>query len=466
MTIDMEPGVTAKVANLSISASSNLSRRAEQTAEAGSENLIWEIFKDLYEPTSNPGGYVNLGVAENVLMHDVLSKHIHDNIQMPTGYLTYNDGPTGSKRLKNALCHFLNRNLHPVRPIEPAHLAVTNGVTSAIEQITFALTDPGDGVLLGRPYYGAFVPDIVLRPKAELVSVDFGTVDPLSLDAITAYREALIKFQRETGRPVRAIVLCHPHNPLGRCYPRDFLTEMMKLCQEHRIHLVSDEIYALSVWENKIDTDIPSTPFESALTFNLTTTTCSKGGDDEPTIIDPSLLHVLWGMSKDFGANGLRLGVIISQSNPRLHAYLQQVGPYSYPSQIAEHVVSNILEDDAFTDEFLQTNRNKLAEAYKFVVTFLKKNGIPYAQGANAAFFVWVDLGSAWRKYHPDNNRTDEGSDIGRTVMKRLLAKRVFLADGAVFGSEKSGWFRIVFSQSRELVELGLERILSAVRDD
>lgn len=58
----------------------------------------------------------------------------------------------------------------------------------------------------------------------------------------------------------------------------------MKFCQRHQIHLISDEIYALSVWYN------PEAP--DAVTFT------SVLSIDMDGIINPSLVHVLWGMSK------------------------------------------------------------------------------------------------------------------------------------------------------------------------
>jgi aspartate/methionine/tyrosine aminotransferase len=58
----------------------------------------------------------------------------------------------------------------------------------------------------------------------------------------------------------------------------------MKLCQRYQIHLISDEIYALSVWKNP---EVPyAVEFTSVLAIDLT------------DIIDPNLVHVLWGMSK------------------------------------------------------------------------------------------------------------------------------------------------------------------------
>lgn len=58
----------------------------------------------------------------------------------------------------------------------------------------------------------------------------------------------------------------------------------MRLCQEYRIRLISDEIYALSVWDNEEALDAPE--FTFVLSMDLT------------GIIDPSLVHVMMGMSK------------------------------------------------------------------------------------------------------------------------------------------------------------------------
>lgn len=128
----------------------------------------------------------------------------------------------------------------------------------------------------------------------------FGDVDPFGMDVISKYEEALIQAEKD-GVPVKALFLCSPHNPLGtedskqsfyhgsndlqgRCYPREVLVGLMKFCQRHKIHLISDEIYALSVWKNPEAPD--AVTFESVLSIDTT------------GIIDPGLVHVLWGMSK------------------------------------------------------------------------------------------------------------------------------------------------------------------------
>ncbi|RSL77939.1 hypothetical protein CEP51_008642 [Fusarium floridanum] len=424
-----------------------LSNRAQEAEEGSKGMVIWDVITNLWDHQSNPDGIVSLGVAENTLMHDVLKKHIHDNLALSNLAFTYGDGTTGTKRAKQAVARFLTRQLKPFRDIEPAHISMTNGCSAAIEHLSWAIADPGDAILLGQPYYGTFIPDLTCRFGAKLLPVAFNEVDPLGDDAVAKYEEVIIDAQKK-GLKVKGLVISHPHNPLGRCYSRSVLTGLMKLCQKYQVHFISDEIYALSTFPNKIDTNPPPVPFESALTIDTT------------GVIDPSLVHVLWGMSKDFGANGIRVGALISQSSPSLHSALVAVGLYSSVSSISDHVTINLLEDDTFVESYMTENRKKLAAQYERAVSWAKKNDITYAPGVNAAFFLWVDLGKAYKARHA----VEDDKDITGLVMKKLLEKKVFLASGEAFGSEKPGWFRIVFSHPDEYLDMGLERVVEALQ--
>ncbi|KAG4254701.1 hypothetical protein BFJ72_g15139 [Fusarium proliferatum] len=422
-----------------------LSTRAQAAGENSKGALLWEIMPNIWDPKSNPDGYVSLGVAENTLMHDELSKHIHDCFGLSHAAFTYGDGMTGTKRLKKAIGHFLNRHLKPIRPLKPEHIDVTNGCSSAVEHLSWALANPGECFLLGQPYYGTFAPDLTLRFGTKILPVPFGEIDPFCEDAIGSYEKVLLDAQAQ-GLKVSGLIISHPHNPLGRCYPREVLIGLMKLCEKYGAHFISDEIYALSVWDNTVEYPAP-TPFESSLTI------------DPTGIIHPSRVHVIWGVSKDFGANGLRIGAIISQSNPALHAAMIAVGLYSSPSSLSEHATANLLEDDAWTDDYIKANQKRLSEKYATVVQWARKNNITYAPRVNAAFFLWLDLG----KFYLDIHSLPDGQDVGDVVAQRLLAQKVFLASGKDFGSEKKGWFRIVFSQDEANLNEGLERIVAAL---
>lgn len=65
----------------------------------------------------------------------------------------------------------------------------------------------------------------------------------------------------------------------GRCYTKPVLRELMVFCERNKIHLVSDEVYGLSVYDESVK-------FTSVLSLDTT------------DLIDLNRLHVLYGMSK------------------------------------------------------------------------------------------------------------------------------------------------------------------------
>jgi len=418
-----------------------LSLRAEHHAQPGPLDRLWKVLANLYDPTTNPDGYISLGVAENTLMHSVLNDHIHKNLSLPTQDLTYGDG---QKQLRATLAKFFNKYFKPAAPIEPNHIAVTNGCTSAIEHMAWALGNPGDGFLLGRPFYGAFVDDVTGRFGTKLLTVDFNDIDPMGVEGVKCYERELLAAQ-ERGQRVAGLILCQPHNPLGRCYSRETITELMRLCEKYKIHLISDEIYALSVFTNNVDKDVPFFPFTSVASIDTT------------GVIDPALIHILWGMSKDFGANGIRMGTIISQNNPLLHAAIVPVSLMSSTSALTDHAVDNVLSDEEWVEDYIAENRALLAQQYEYVAKWARRNKIEYAPGVNAGFFLWVNLGKMYKETH------GEVEDTSEVVMNALLEHGIFLASGAQFGAEEPGWFRIVFSHPTEYLDVGLKRIEKTV---
>lgn len=114
----------------------------------------------------------------------------------------------------------------------------------------------------------------------EYVSVE--DKDQFSPDCITAL-DAGFEAAKARGRSIKALIICNPHNPLGRCYPRKTLIMLLHLCASKGIHLISDEIYALSVYNRS---DRLSEDFTSVRSIDFT------------GIINPDQVHVLYGMSK------------------------------------------------------------------------------------------------------------------------------------------------------------------------
>ncbi|KAK5045726.1 hypothetical protein LTR84_009095 [Exophiala bonariae] len=436
-----------------------LSQRGLQWAMQADNLLIWRITKDLWHPDQHASGVVSLGIAENSLMHAELTNYISNNLHISEEMLTYGDGAGGREILRQALARFLTRQFTPAIPLTAEHICITNGVSSAVEHLSSVLADPGDIFLLGKPYFGGFLNSIGLRTGTVVVPVSFGDVDPLSMEAVEVY-ESAIKRCICMSKKVAALVLCHPHNPLGRCYSRQTLKGWMRLCAKYSIHLISDEIYALSVFQVGEQVFAHSDNSSEEVFISL----CAI----EPTgIIDPSLVHVVYGLSKDFGANGLRIGCIISQNNVNLHRALVPPAVYSYASSISEVAAAKLLNDDLFIDWYLVENRKRLKQKYDKIVTWAEHHHIQYQKGVNAAFFLWIKLGPMFkemsqRKGNLSTNPTSV-ENLDTLIQNALLAKRVFLVSGANCGNDAEGWFRIVFSQADHNIKEGLRRIESVL---
>ncbi|KAF2632361.1 PLP-dependent transferase [Macroventuria anomochaeta] len=345
----------------------------------------------LWNPETSPCGYVSLGMAENSL------------IDPASNALTYgDDGPSGSKHLKAALACFFNDNFFPAR----CHGALAN---------------PGDGILVGRPYYRAFIIDVEQRPDVRMVPVSFEDIDPLGSGCAAKYEEALLASER-AGVKVRAIMLCHPHNPLGHCYPKETIVRIMQFCKKYQIHLISDEIYALSTWQNLVDTGMEhATDFTSVLSIQ------TEG------LISPDLVH----------------------ANKDLLTACSACAIFSSPSSLAENAVDYIVSDRQFLEAYVAKNKERLSAAYTYATMLLSEHGIEYLPGATAGFFLWVNLGKKWQEKVAADRR---GFD-NMTIFKALLQEKVFVVSGGSTGAEQPGWFRLVFTQKQEVVAEAIDRI-------
>ncbi|KAF2965992.1 hypothetical protein GQX73_g7586 [Xylaria multiplex] len=286
-------------------------------------------------------------------------------------------------------------------------------------------------ILIGRPYWTTFKTMFANRAMVNIQEVEFGSTDPFSLEALKHYEETYREAQ-QSGKNIRAILLCNPHNPLGRCYSRQVLEKYMKFCHDKQIHLISDEIYALSVHTEEV-----GEPFTSVLSI------------ETRFLIEPELIHVVWGMSKDFGATGLRIGCLVSQSNQLFLKASTSISLFNFPSSLADNAVAAMLTDRGFTDNFITIYRKRLRDSYEHMVTTLESHGIP-CQKSNATLFIWANL----RTVIKDDSIKDED------ILRRLREEGVYITSGEGYRSEQPGWFRLVFAHPKLTLDEGLKRVI------
>ena len=345
-----------------------------------------------------------------------------------------------------------------MKSIDPAQLLFATGVTSLCEMLGFSVCDEGNAVLLSKPMYQAFKSDFGtkaryacqafkeirsadLSGRVKCIFTDFHGIDQFTKDAVSKYEDAIMNANKG-GTRVRALIVCNPHNPLGRCYPPETLIALMKLCNKYKIHLLADEIYALSVYETD---QVDPVTFKSMLSL------------DVDRYIDPEYLHLLYGMSKDMAGGGLRLGCIYTQNSSLLRA-LSVISMFHWPSSGSERIASLMLEDHEWMDGFLNTSRTRLADSSRKARSMLDEAGIAYCKASNAGLYLWVNLIPAISKGSFAENNYREGWLYEDAVTGALIENGIYLTNGKEMNAEEPGWYRLIFAQGEKCVREGINR--------
>lgn len=395
---------------------------------------------------SNNGGIINFGVAENTLMHQELKDFLKANFELTDLDFSYGDSFFGSTRLFKALAKMFNRYFNPVIPVLPEHIITGAGLSAVIDQVCSLLCDRGDVILIARPYYDGFNADCTSRSGAELIGVDLSSYADLSSPSTLSAFEDTIQKLKSAGKRTRAVVLTTPHNPLGFCYPRETIIAYMRLAEKYNLHLLSDEIYGLSIFDNPHRTRGAS-PFVSVLAIDAT----KEAG------CNPGRVHLLYGMSKDFCANGLRGACLVTQHNPGLREAFTPTALFMKMSSIADQLWSALLDNDAALDGFISTNRQRLTETYSLCRDFFIKHDIPFIE-ATAAFFIWIDLNPYLRDVDDNGKRLESPLDKDEDLWQSFLQAGIYIAPGFKYNATESGWFRFTFTVRPDYLKVGLER--------
>ena len=252
-----------------------LSTRARSLLESAPRHEYilehYERAADAFHATDNPDGYIGLAVAENKLVWGLLEPKLTAPRSVPGGAVCY-DSMIGSIEFRTRIGEFLERTFIG-RPVSVEHMAVLGGAGSVLELLFFMLADPGDGVLVPTPSYAGFWSDLETRDELSIIPVH--TRADTGFRLTTAHLDAALA---AADRPVKVLLYTNPSNPLGTIAPASEITDVIEWGATNGVHVVIDEIYALSVHG--------AAPFVSAASL-------------APSL--PRHVHLVWAFSKDFG---------------------------------------------------------------------------------------------------------------------------------------------------------------------
>ncbi|WP_295577834.1 MalY/PatB family protein [uncultured Lamprocystis sp.] len=119
--------------------------------------------------------------------------------------------------------------------IERDWVIMAPGVVPSLAAVVQALTEPGEGVIVQPPVYAPFFS--VVRANGRRV-----VENPLRATP-EGYAFDLDHLEHCAATGARLLILCSPHNPVGRVWRADELTALLEIARRHRMVVLSDEIH-------------------------------------------------------------------------------------------------------------------------------------------------------------------------------------------------------------------------------
>lgn len=130
--------------------------------------------------------------------------------------------------------------------------AFSKGAVDGIFQIIYALTKPNDSILITTPVYPPFSASVT-KTKRKLVTSKLINKDGLYTFDYKDIEKKIVE------KKVKMIILCTPHNPIGRVWTKDELAKLFKITHKHHVLVLSDEVHA--------DLIMPGHKFVQSLSF-------------------------------------------------------------------------------------------------------------------------------------------------------------------------------------------------------
>lgn len=310
----------------------------------------------------------------------------------------------------DALIHwFKTRRNWEIRPEEVVYV---NGTVEAVKLSVHAYSQAGQGVIIQPPVYYPFARTITAEGrvvvKNHLVNTDgYYTMDFADLE------------QKASDPNNVMLVLCHPHNPVGRNWTDEELTRLAQICRENNVVIVSDEIHG----------DL-----------------LRKGQEFHPiaSVADPTNIVTFTAINKTFNLAGLHCTNAVIK-NPQLREKISSQIGFLNPTPFA---IAALIAAYTQGDEWLEQVNTYIDGNLQCVAEFLRQR-MPKVKCVvpEATYIMWMDF----RAYGLS------AAEIHDRIYNRA---NVLLEGGAMFDPDNGdGFERICVPTRRALLMEAMERI-------
>lgn len=305
---------------------------------------------------------------------------------------------------------------------EKSQIVVSCGAKHTLYNLSQALFEEGDEVIIPSPYWVSYPEQIILAEGTpvfiETREEDCFKIDPDDLKKLIT-------------KKTKALILNYPSNPTGATYTEDDLRAIVDVAMRSGLLIISDEIYDKIIYDG------------------LTHTPVARLGDD----IKKSTILVN-GVSKTYSMTGWRIGFAAGDKRVIDAMGNLQGQSTSNPTSVSQKAAVEALGGPQ--DE-VERMRREFEKRKNYIVDRL--NEIPGLRCFNpqGAFYVFPNVSKLFRKKHA-------GFEIRNSLdfTQFLLEEaKVAVVPGAEFGADN--YVRISYATSMEEIKKGIDRIENAV---
>ncbi|WMV43945.1 hypothetical protein MTR67_037330 [Solanum verrucosum] len=399
----------------------------------------WKAYaNDPFHLTDNPNGVIQMGLAENQLCFDLIQEWVVNNpkasICTVEGAENFQDIAIfqdyhGLPEFRQAVAMFMEKVRGDKVTFDPDRIVMSGGATGAHEMLAFCLADPGDAFLVPTPYYPGFDRDLRWRTGVQLFPVVCESCNDFKVTK-KALEEAYEKAQQSNIK-IKGLLINNPSNPLGTLLDKDTLRDIVTFINSKNIHLVCDEIYAATVFDQP--------RFISVSEIVEEMIECNK-----------DLIHIVYSLSKDLGFPGFRVGIVYSYNDTVVNI-ARKMSSFGLVSTQTQHLLASMLSDEVFIEKFIAESSERLGERQGMFTKGLAEVGISTLK-SNAGLFFWMDL----------RRLLKEATFDGELELWRIIINEVKLnvSPGCSFHCSEPGWFRVCFANmDDETMRIALKRI-------
>lgn len=363
--------------------------------------------RDFFELVQGREGIISLGVGEPDF---VTPWHIREAAiySLEKGQTSYTSN-LGLPSLRRSIARYVG-GFFGVEYDPAAEVLVTVGVSEAIDLALRALLNPGEEVIYHEPCYVSYSPSIVMAYGVGRA------VETRKADGFSLKPEALAA---AITPQTRVLMLNFPTNPTGATASREDLEGIARLCVEHDLMVLSDEIYS----ELKYEADDPHISIASLPEMR------------ERTV----LLH---GFSKAFAMTGFRLGYAcapapVIEAMMKIHQYSILCAPITSQMAAVEALENGVDSVARMRDSYHQRR--------DFLVRRLNEMGLD-CHTPGGAFYVFPDIRGT-------------GLSSGEFAMKLLEEEGVAAVPGSAFGPSGEGFLRCCYATGFESLKLAMDKM-------